>query len=375
MPSPVRRLEVSLIARWHQRFGWLSAFHIAGQWAILLFISALSVFVLEALHVPAALMIGPMAAAILLAALRTELHVPRVLFMLAQGVIGCMVARSLRSSIAGEIAADWPLFLIAVLSVIVASGSLGWLLARWRVLPGSTAVWATFPGAATAMVLIAEAYDADVRLVAFMQYLRVVFAASTASLVVRFWAAAGRPAAVTWFPPIAPVQFSETLLLAVSGSLGAHLLRVPAGPLLVPLILGSVLQDTKLMVIDLPPWLLAMSYALIGWSIGLRFTRPILMHAARALPQIVAAILILIALCALFSGVLARVSHVDALTAYLAMSPGGADSVAIIAASSKVDVPFVMALQTARFVVVLLFGPSLARFVAGKTKLMTRRPE
>ena len=55
---------------------------------------------------------------------------------------------------------------------------------------------------------------------------------------------------------------------------------------------------------------------------------------------------------------------IDPLTAYLATSPGGADSVAIIAASSHVDVPFVMALQTGRFLVVLLIGPRLARFVA-----------
>jgi uncharacterized membrane protein AbrB (regulator of aidB expression) len=52
------------------------------------------------------------------------------------------------------------------------------------------------------------------------------------------------------------------------------------------------------------------------------------------------------------------------LTAYLATSPGGADSVAIIAASSNVDLPFVMAMQTARFMLVMLVGPALARAVA-----------
>jgi uncharacterized membrane protein AbrB (regulator of aidB expression) len=38
--------------------------------------------------------------------------------------------------------------------------------------------------------------------------------------------------------------------------------------------------------------------------------------------------------------------------------------VAIIASSSNVDLPFVMALQTARFTIVLLIGPSLARLLA-----------
>ena len=54
----------------------------------------------------------------------------------------------------------------------------------------------------------------------------------------------------------------------------------------------------------------------------------------------------------------------DALTAYLATSPGGADAVAIIAASSPVDIPFVMAMQVGRLLLVILIGPSLARMIA-----------
>jgi hypothetical protein len=48
----------------------------------------------------------------------------------------------------------------------------------------------------------------------------------------------------------------------------------------------------------------------------------------------------------------------------LATSPGGVDSVAIIAASTPVDVPFVIALQTVRFLLILMVGPSLSGFVA-----------
>ena len=56
---------------------------------------------------------------------------------------------------------------------------------------------------------------------------------------------------------------------------------------------------------------------------------------------------------------------IDPLTAYLATSPGGLDTVAIVAAASdNVNLSFVMALQTARFVFVLLFGPAIARLVA-----------
>src|SRR5258707_13813974 len=71
----------------------------------------------------------------------------------------------------------------------------------------------------------------------------------------------------------------------------------------------------------------------------------------------------LIAFCGGLAFVLVEVFDIDPLTAYLATSPGGADSVAIIAASSNVDVSFVMAMQTVRLIAVLFIGPSLTKFV------------
>jgi membrane AbrB-like protein len=76
---------------------------------------------------------------------------------------------------------------------------------------------------------------------------------------------------------------------------------------------------------------------------------------------------LLIALCGGLAWALHALTGKDALTAYLATSPGGADSVALIAASSQVDAPFVMAMQTGRFLFVLFAGPSIARAVANWT--------
>jgi hypothetical protein len=317
-------------------------------------------------HIPAALLLGPMVGAIILATGEGSVRVPAIAFYLAQGVVGCMIARAIPLSVAGEIIGNWPIFLGGVLAVILAAAALGWVLARWQVLPGTTAIWGSSPGAASAMVLMADAFGADVRLVAFMQYLRVVCVTVVATLVSRLWiGSSGAPLPdMVWFPPVAWPDFAQTLALAWGGAMLAHWLRIPAGPMLAPLLAGVVLQDGVGMVIELPPWLLAASYALLGWSIGLRFTRQILVHAARAFPRVLGSTLVLIAICAGFAAILVLVAGIDPLTAYLATSPGGADSVAIIAASSNVDAAFVMAMQIARFLIVLLTGPSLARFVA-----------
>jgi len=129
---------------------------------------------------------------------------------------------------------------------------------------------------------------------------------------------------------------------------------------------GAVLQSNGLVEIELPRWLLTASYFLLGWTIGLRFTREILVHAVRALPKMALMILILLTFCGGFAFILVEVFGIDPLTAYLATSPGGADSVAIIAASTNVDIGFVMAQQIARFMLVLVVGPILSRFVADR---------
>jgi uncharacterized protein len=335
------------------------------QWLLLLALSSLLAVALAAIRLPAALLLGPMLAAILIASIGWGVRIPPGPNLIAQAVIGCLIARSIPPTIVGEILHHWPLFFAVVAVVIAASTTLGWLLTRWRVLPGTTAVWGSSPGAATAMMLMAAAYGADIRLVAFMQYVRVLLVALVATVVARLWTTGGGPAAAApWFPPIAWIPFTETLALVAFGAAAARLRRIPAAPLLLPLGVGIALQDAGWLVIELPPWLLAASYALVGWSTGLGFNRTILRHAAQALPRVVMSILVLMAVCGGLSALLVVVAGIDPLTAYLATSPGGADSAAIIAMASHVDVAFVMAMQTTRLVLVLLIGPSLASFVA-----------
>jgi hypothetical protein len=348
----------------------LTKFPVAAQACGLLLLSVVLELLLTQLHLPAALLLGPMSAAIIFAALQTGIRIPFLLFTCGQAIVGCMIARTITVSILRDMLADWAVFLGAVVAVFVVSNALGWMLARLRVLPGSTAIWGSSPGGATAMVLMSEAFGADIRLVAFMQYLRVVFVAVVATLVARiFTGSTGGMAAQNWFPHIVPGPLAETLALAAFGVVLYRKWRLPAGALLVPLFLGAFLNGAGAMTIELPPWLLAASYALVGWSIGLRFTRQILAHAAKAFSRVAASILFLIALCGVLAVLMVKIMHVNPLTAYLAMSPGGLDSVAIIAASSpSVNMPFVMAMQTARFLVVVFAGPPIARFVVNSLR-------
>jgi len=341
------------------------------QWLAVAAGSALVVFLLTSIAFPAALLIGPMLVAVCAGTAGATIRIPVSIFGAGQGVVGCLVATSIEVSVFRSFLSDWPIIIFAVTSTLIASSFLGWSISRLRILPGSTAVWGSAPGGATAMVLMADAFGADARLVAFMQYLRVVMVTLAAAFVARLWVdTSGIEAPATdWFPQIVWPALAATLIVAtLSGRIG-KLVRLPSPYFLGAVATGMILHLGFGVAFQIPEWLKAVSYAVVGWSIGLNFTRSVVTHALRVLPQVMVSILLLIGFCGGIAWLLSHELGIDPLTAYLATSPGGLDSVAIIAAaSSDVNLSLIMALQSARLLIVLLFGPALVRLVARAVK-------
>ncbi|HEX4179116.1 MAG TPA: AbrB family transcriptional regulator, partial [Rhizomicrobium sp.] len=325
---------------------------------------------------------GPMIAGIVFGVNGVRLSVPSWPYLGAQALIAAMVAASITSAIINAFGHDALLFTTVMAATLLGATALGWLISRAGLIPGSTAVYGTSAGGGSAMILLGEAEGADARLVAFMQYSRVLLVALAAALVARFWvggagaSATGAavvgvhtPGASSWLAPVHWGNLAAVLLLAALGQQAARLLRLRAWALLGPMLLLSALHAGGWLAIEIPRWLLAAAYALLGWHIGLGFRRDALLHAGRALPVVAGAALCLIVFCALLAWCLVRLAHVDALTAYLATSPGGLDSVAIIAASTPgVNLPFVLALQSTRLLFVIGFSPLIARLVVRHSK-------
>ena len=199
-----------------------------------------------------------------------------------------------------------------------------------------------------------------------MQYFRVACVAGVASVVAAAVGAhggAGVPAA-PWFPPLHYQAFAVTLLTAAASATLGRVLRMPSGPFLLTLAIGAILNVSGAATFELPRWLLTGAYALVGWSVGLHFTPEILAHAFRAFPKVLLSV-----------GAPDRVLRRRWVAPYRnprdrphdrlsRNQPGRHDSVAIIAASSHVDMPFVITLQMVRFLTVIAIGPPIARFLA-----------
>jgi membrane AbrB-like protein len=306
-----------------------------------------------------------------------RLTVHRLPYLGAQALIAAMVAGSITGSILVTFSHQYVLFCVMMFGTLLGAAGIGWFISRTGLIPGATAVYGTSPGAANAMVILGEAEGADTRLVAFMQYSRVLLVAVAAALVAHFWVHVdhSRAPVAPWFGPIHWGAIALVAALALLSQQLARLIRLPAWALLGPMLLLSALHASGWLSIDLPRWLLAAAYACLGWHIGLGFRRDALIHAGRAMPVIIAAALSLMGFCAALAWCLTRFAHTDPLTAYLATSPGGLDSIAIIASSTpQVDLPFVLALQSVRLICVIALAPLITRLVVKHSPHLHKPP-
>jgi membrane AbrB-like protein len=318
---------------------------------------------------PAASMLGPMAAAIAVTLLRPGLHVPTTATTFAQAVLGCLIASALSPRLLAPLLSSWPTLLGVNLMSVLSIMALG-LAISWRGwMPGTAAIWGMSPGAASAMVMMSEAHGADPRLVAVMQYLRLLVAALSVIAVGTLF---GRPTAgsvlvvpgaagVAWWAPPDPSSLMAMVVLLVAGVGVAFATRRHTLAIMVPVFAGMAWQAGPWAPPYVPPVVSALAFAAIGWHVGLGFTRSSLVACARLLPRIFGCIVAILAATAGLAALLSWLMHIDFLTAYLALNPGGMDAVLLTAAGLHVDLPLILAMQVARLVIVILLAPPLGR--------------
>ncbi|MGK6316425.1 AbrB family transcriptional regulator [Neorhizobium sp. DT-125] len=320
---------------------------------------------MHAMRLPAPLLFGSMIAALLLTVRGGAIKVNTSMFALAQGMIAVMVANQLPASAFGELATSWTIFLFGTASTLVASTMIGLILQRSHLLPGTTGLWGSSPGGATAMILMSVNYGADMRLVALMQYIRVVTCLVVAIAIVSYLGSSYGSIFHTLTPSadVGPLSL-HALAIASSGALIGRWLKVPAGTFLVPLIAATLAKTTLSLDLTLPTLIIMLANCLIGWTVGGKFTVDVLRHASRVFPVLILSTSAQIAICGGIAVFLVSACGIDPLTAYLATTPGGVDAIAIIAMSSSADIHFVLAMQLARLFAALIVAPAVTALLS-----------
>lgn len=342
-------------------------------WAALALAAAASVLLLRALGVPGAALLGPLVVGIAFALAGTDLKLKPGALWIVQAVLGSMVAAVLSPQLLRLLADHWVVILAVNAASILAATAVSLMLTRAGWLPGQTAIWGLSPGAASTMMLLGEERGEDPRVIATMQYLRIVIVAlvaiGVAALLGGGAGSAGAAPSIFTSGAIALDALAILAALVVSGVLVARLLGWSQAAFWVPAIAGGALQLSQVARVEIPAALAAAAFATSGCYAGLRFNRSALASCARLLPAMLAGIALMVAACAALAWPMHRAfGDVNALTAFLATMPGGIDAAAAVAYGAHAALPVIVLVQVTRLVLVNLLAPQVARLAARSAK-------
>jgi membrane AbrB-like protein len=291
---------------------------------------------------------------------------PEAGFRAGQAITGVAIGTFLQSSTLTGLGGRWiPVILVSAATLALTIGA-GVLLARVSGLDRPTASLGMVAGGASGIVAMADDLGGDDRLVAFMQYLRVlVITLLTPLLVPLVFHDVGTAGGPGGGPLLGePAGWALTIGASLVGGLAGVRLRLPAPMLLGPLILTSVLTLTGVTGdVTVPPLVREFGFAVIGLYIGLGFERDTLRRIRKLLVPVAVSIAALLVACFGLAGLLKVVADVPLLDAYLATTPGGLYAVLPIAYGSGADTTFVLAVQGLRLLAMILAAPVVVRWL------------
>jgi uncharacterized protein len=349
------------------------------RWAALAAATAAAGWALGATGLPSSYLFGALLVGIAAALLAPDrLAIPQPAFTGALAVAGVVLGTLLDSSSLDAIADGWlPLALVtaATLAISLVAGA---LLARVTSLDLPTAALGMVAGGASGIVGISGELGADDRLVAFMQYLRVLLIVLlTPVLVAIAFPGEAAHATAAAEPVLGDVRgWLSPLATCAAGLALASAAGFPGASLLVPMTLAAVLT---LAVpggeFEVPPLAREVAFALIGLQVGLKFTLETIRLLGRLLLPVVAAVLGVLAACGVLALVLDVSSDVSFRDAYLATTPGGLYAVLAVALGANANAGFILAAQGLRLIVMIALAPVVVRWMVARANSGHHRDE
>jgi uncharacterized protein len=296
-----------------------------------------------------------------------RLDVPDAGFVGAQAVTGVALGLLLQSSSLAAVGRSWLPVLLASAGTLLVSLGAGVGLARATETDTRTATLGMVAGGAAGIVGMADDLGGDDRLVAFMQYARVLVVVLLTPLLVAI-AFPGHQiegaASVAAGPLLGdPADWVVTIGLSVAGVVAGARMRVPGGALLGPMVLSIMVTLWLAGRVSVPPVLREVAFAVIGLRIGLRFTLQTLRMVGRLLVPVAVSILWLLVACFLLAVGLDATTPASLLDAYLATTPGGIYAVLAVAFGAGANTAFIVAVQGLRVVVMALLAPVMVRWL------------
>jgi membrane AbrB-like protein len=266
--------------------------------------------------------------------------------------------------LAALVSQSWIILLGGVLVMAVAAVG-GRLLAKVSGIDKTTCFFATVPGGAAEMSVLAARYGGVVPAVAVAQSLRVAMLVLILPAAVTYsgMAVGAREPALTL--PIATGPLLLMMAITASGGALCQKLRLQNPWTMGPLLVSAALSACDIQLSGIPHVASNLAQLMLGSALGSRFEREFFLRYRLFIPVALMNGTYIIAASATVALIVAWMSGVPLATAIMGCGPGGIAEMTITAKALGLGVATVTAFQMVRIVLANFGSQLILRFVAG----------
>lgn len=318
------------------------------------------------MEVPLAWMLGSLIAAMLVSLTGMEVTIPRSIRSVSRGVVGILLGASVTGETLSR-ASDWPLSLLLLILGIVLISLL--TACYYRYVAGFnrlTALSASLPGALNTIPMVAIQLGANPRQVVLPHLIRVTLVMLLVPPFFSYWQELSVASPVSelqesaWFG-----SYLWVLLTGIPAWFVARKVHLPIPDFLGPLLISATLSLSGYSI-AVPIWLFALTFVVLGTSIGARFHGvPLSLLLGTGGHALVGSLVVLSTTVVIGLG-MHWLAGIPLPVAMLAVVPGGIAEMALLAAALGVDPVFVTSHQLFRSILLNATAPLILRALGGR---------
>jgi membrane AbrB-like protein len=328
-------------------------------------------FIFDYLHTPIPWMIGPMIAVAALNLMGVRMYSPPYARQMGQVILGSAVSLYFTPPVVAALAGNLPAILAATIAVFIV-GILGALtLSRASGVDWQSTFFASIPGGAMAMAVLADRHGAKIAPVAVAHSLRVSVVVIIIPFVLTYGGIPLETAAYKPNLPLVPVVLAVWLVVScILGEISEHF-HFHNGCLLTPIFFGAALTIGGVQLSAVPHLLTDFAQLMFGLVLGARYERAFFARYKLFIPFALLNSLFILVASVLAGLALAWAFSLPVATMIIATSPGGLAEMTITAQALHISVPLVVAFHLFRVVVVNVGTQHIFTAVSW---LLARRP-
>jgi membrane AbrB-like protein len=283
-------------------------------------------------------------------------------------ILGVMLGAAFQPGIWADMATWWPSMLGLLVFVALSMLAVAAYFRRVARYDPPTAYFSAAPGGINYMAELGREMGGDDRAIALNHALRIFLVVLCIPTAFTLLLGYERPAGVGAGPGAAglgipPSDLAWLIGCAVAGSLLARLLRVPAGPLLGPMVVSALVHGLGWTASHPPALLVAAAQVVVGCGIGTRFSGVPARAVGRALVVALGATAVLLVVTVGCAGALSLLTDLPTPELILAYAPGGVVEMSLVSLAMDLDVAFVSTHHIVRIMLVIALAPVVVRLI------------